>query len=116
MSNEKELSKIIRKLQDIEKRILVLEGKKNVNTRVMTKAWYKPKSTIEKIISLIDNGFFNTNRAISEIITELKMKDYHLQASDLTLPLRKIVRKDILKRTKRNADGSPSKNWLYKKG
>ncbi len=115
MANEKELSKIIKILQDIEKRILVLEGKKDVSKKAGTKAWYKSGSTIEKIILLIDGDFFNTPRAISEIISELKMKDYHLQASDLTLPLRKIVRKDILKRTKRNADDSPSNNWLYVK-
>jgi hypothetical protein len=113
MSSEKELSKIIKILQDHEKRLTALEGKKADRATPRTNAWYKPGSTIEKIISLTEEGFFNTPRTISEIISELKTKDYHLKAPDLTLPLRKIVRKELLKRTKRNADGSPSKHWLY---
>jgi hypothetical protein len=113
MSSEKELSKIIKLLHDHEKRITALEGKKAVRATQKMREWYKPGSTIEKVISLINEGFFNTPRAISEIMSELKTKDYHLKASDLTLPLRKIVHKEFLKRTKRSADGSLSKKWLY---
>lgn len=102
-------------LENHEKRITALEGRKTSKPDTKTKNWYKPGSTIEKIISLIEDGFFNTPRTISEIISELKTKDYHLKASDLTLPLRKIVRKGLLVRTKRNADGSLPKNWLYAK-
>lgn len=97
-----------------EKRISALEGRKTVKTDNTVKTWYKKGSTIEKIILLIEEGFFSESRSISNIISELKTKDYHLKASDLTLPLRKIVRKGLLTRTKRNDDGSPSKNWLYK--
>lgn len=102
-------------LENHEKRIFALEGKKSVKTESKVKTWYNKGSTIEKIVSLIKGGFFNEPHSISEIISELKTKDYHLKASDLTLPLRRIVRKGLLKRTKINADGSPSKNWLYVK-
>jgi hypothetical protein len=111
MPREKELSEIVRTLQNHEKRIAKLEGKKIVKSG--QKTWYKPGTTIEKIILLAKGRFFKDPRAISEIISELKTKDYHLKASDLTLPLRKIVRKGILNRTKKNGDGSPSKRWLY---
>ena len=113
MASGKELSKIVEMLQNHERRIAKLEGKKIVMAEQKTKTWYKPGSTIEKVIFLVKERFFKTPRAISEIISELKTKDYHLKASDLTLPLRKVVRKGILKRIKRNADGSPSKHWFY---
>jgi hypothetical protein len=115
MSSEKELNKIIKLLKDHEKRITALEGKKAVRAAPKIKTWYKAGSTSEKIISLIEEGFFNTPHTINEIISELEIKDYHLKASDLTLPLRNVVRRVLLKRTKRNEDGSASKNWLYVK-
>jgi hypothetical protein len=115
MSSEKDLNKIIRLLQDHENRIAKLENKNTVRATPPTKEWYQPESTIGKIILLIEEGFFKAPRTISEIIAELKTKDYHLKTSGLTLPLRKIVRKKILKRTKTNADGSLSKKWLYVK-
>lgn len=101
-------------LENHEKRISTLEGRKTVKTDNGVKTWYKKGSTIEKTVFLIEEGFFYESRSISNIISELKTKDYHLKASDLTLPLRKIVRKGLLTRTKRNDDGSASKNWLYK--
>jgi uncharacterized protein (UPF0335 family) len=115
MSKENGASKIFKILQDHEKRLAALEGKKFAKTKEKAKTWYKQGSTIEKIILLIEEGFFNIPHTIKEIIAELKTKDYHMKASDLTLPLRKIVRKGLLKKIKRNADGSPSKNWLYMK-
>lgn len=102
-------------LENHEKRIRALEGKKEIKTVQKVRTWYKSGSTIEKIVLLIEEGFFSTPRTIAQIISEFKTKDYHLRASDLTLPLRKIVRKDLLKKTKKNADGSASKNWLYVK-
>jgi hypothetical protein len=113
MKNEE--SKILKMLQDHEKRITFLEGKKAEILFSKTNAWYKPGSTIDKVVSLLHSGFFKKPLAINAIISEFKAKDYHLSASDLTLPLRKIVRKGLLKRTKINTDGSRSKQWLYMK-
>ena len=79
------------------------------------KNWYQKGSTIEKILKLVKSGFFDTNRTISDIISKLKEKDYHLSSSDLTLPLRKIVRKDILIKTKDLPDGTKSSRWTYVK-
>jgi len=115
MPKKNEISKILKVLQDHEKRIAMLEGKKTDMKGSKTKPWYKPGSTTAKVISLLQNGFFNKPRSINNITSEFKTKDYHLKASDLTLPLRKTVRKGLLKRTKINADGSPSKRWLYVK-
>lgn len=100
-------------LDDHEYRIAKLERNKLVPKKEAQKEWYRAGSTIEKIISLINNGFFNNTHNISEIIQELKNRDYHLKAADLTLPLRKIVRKGLLKKTDIFNDGSKSKKWLY---
>jgi len=115
MTGRKELNKILRILENHEQRIRSLEGKKETKPMGKAKPWYKPGSTIEKIVLLIGGGFFNIPHGISEIISELKTKDYHLEAADLTLPLRKIVRKGLLERTKKRSDGSTSKIWLYVK-
>ena len=115
MSKENKASNVFKILQDHEKRIAILEGKKIAKTSTKAKVWYKSGSTIEKLLSLMEEGFFNKPHSINEIISELKTKDYHLKASDLTLPLRKIVRRGLFKKIKINADGSPSNRWLYVK-
>ena len=116
MAKEEEISRISRVLQDHEKRIAALEGRRPVKEKgTRTKDWYKPRSTIEKIVVLIEEGFFNKPRSMSEVVSELKTKDYHLKSADLTLPMRKVVRRGLLKKTKKNPDGSVSKNWLYVK-
>lgn len=114
-----EISEILRALKDHEGRIANLESAKQRGKQELptpSKDWYKPGSTIAKIIELIERGFFNTPKSLTSIIMDLKTKDYHLESSDLTLPLRKIVRKGLLVRTKNTADNSPSKHWLYAKG
>lgn len=111
--DKKEFRQIIVKLDDHEKRISALE-KGGVSKRVLkTEVWYKSGSTIEKIIILIKEGFFNHPKSLKDIISDLKGKDFHLKASDLTLPLRKVVRKGLLRKTKQLPSGTISKNWLY---
>lgn|SRR3989344_5166765 len=100
-------------LQDHEHRITILENKKkNVNKK---ESWYKSGSTIDKLAKLIPEGFFNNPKSLKEIIYKLKERDFHLKASDLTLPLRKMVRKGLLKKTKQLPNDTVSKIWLYKK-
>ena len=115
MVKARNLNEILKVLKDHENRIRALEGKKKASKMSGAKTWYRPGSTIDKVMGLVKEGFFKTPRSISEIISELESRDYHLKAPDLTLPLRKIVRKGFLKRTKKKADGSSSKTWLYVK-
>ncbi len=110
MKDLKEINKI---LQDHEHRLVRLENKKKILDKEVS--WYKPGSTIDKLVKLISEGFFNRPKSIKEIISGLKERDFHLSASDLTLPLRKVVRKGLLKKTKQLSDGAVSKKWLYKK-
>lgn len=111
-----ELQEIKNKLEEHEKRIRLLEGKKISRSPYKTKEkWYNPGSTIDKILLLIEEEFFNIPHSIGEIVSELKTKDYHLKSSDLTLPLRNIVRKGLLKKTKTKSDSSSSNFWLYVK-
>ncbi len=114
MSDQNQLDEILAVLQEHEKRISILEGKKTKATP-LTDVGFKPGSTADKIMSLIGEGFFDQPRTIGEMISEFKAKDYHFKASDLTLPLRKLVHGGLLKRSKINADGSPSANWLFVK-
>jgi len=112
MKDLKEINKI---LHDHERRLTALEGKKMTGKPQKGQSWYKSGSTIEKVVTLISDKFFNEPRTIGDIVSELKTKDFHLKASDLTFPLRKIVRKGLLRKTKKYADGSASKKWLYVK-
>ena len=34
--------------------------------------WYSPGTTVEKIVNLVQDGFFDKNRTISDIVEELK--------------------------------------------
>ena len=109
--------KIKKEFKKVWEAIEELKDSKATNKIIKPKneEWYKTGSTIHKILILDKEGFFKSPKTISEIIQEFKSKDYHLKASDLTLPLRKIVRKGILKKTKKNVDGTESKNWMYVK-
>ena len=117
MKKQNDLKLILETLERLDKRISLLEGKQLLTQKAKAKSqsWYKPGSTIDKIITLVNENFFDKTKSIGEIAQHLKTKDFHLSASDLTLPLRKIVRKGILTKTKTRTDGSPSSKWLYKK-
>jgi len=110
MKNLKTINKI---LQDHERRLAMLENKKKIVDK--KGSWYKSGSTVDKIIKLISEGFFNKPKSLKEIISKLEEKDFHFEASDLTLPLRKVVRKGLLKKTKQLPGGTVSKRWLYLK-
>jgi hypothetical protein len=82
-------------------------------SKTTQKGTIKSGSTSEKIVELIDENFFNTNKTITEIVNELKTKDYHFSSSDLTMPLRSLVRNGKLKKTKELPDNTKSKLWTY---
>ncbi len=109
MKDLKEINKI---LQNHEHRIAMLENKKIVDK---SESWYKVGSTVDKLVKLVSEGFFNHPKSLKEIISKLKEKDFHFKASDLTLPLRKVVRKGLLEKTKQLPGSTMSKKWLYKK-
>ena len=86
--------------------------KKSINTSTK-KGSIKKESTGDKITELIAEGYFDTNRTISDIVIGLKTYDYHFKSSDLTLPLRGLVRGKFLKKTKNLPDGTKSEHWTY---
>ena len=116
MATEKQIRKI---LNDHERRITILESKepastyKKIKSKKLTNE-YRKGSTAEKILSL--GNFFNQPKTVKEILDKLKEKDYHFKASDITLPLRNIVRNDSLKKTKTLNDGTKLKKWVYVAG
>lgn len=112
--NQKQINtQILERLDDQEKQILALKKMGRAKTMLKVKSWYKPGSTIEKIIILNKEGFFNKPKSLKEIISKFETRDYPLKASDLTLPLRKVVRKRLLEKTKQFPDGNVSAKWLY---
>jgi hypothetical protein len=100
-------------LEDHERRITALESKEISQEETQKLDWYRPGSTTDKVVMLVHSGFFKTAQSLSDILNELQRRDYHLQASDLTLPIRRIVRKGLLKKTKELPDGSRIKKWHY---
>lgn len=87
--------------------------KTKLKSKSIDSTWYKKGSTTEKIILLINEKFFVQNRTVGDIIEKLKSKDYHFKSSELTMSLRIIVRKELLKKTKDLPDGTKSKQWTY---
>ncbi len=76
----------------------------------------KSGSIAGNLNQLIEDGYFDQNRTIRDMIDELKSKDVHYEPSDLTRPLRTLVRGRHLKKTKNLPDGTKSKKWTYIKG
>ena len=93
--------------------IQLIKNKITKKSNIITKNPRRKKSTNDKIVELIDDGYFDTNRTLSDIIKEFKTHDYHFKSSALTLPLRRIVRNGYLKKTKDLPNGTKSKYWTY---
>ena len=98
---------IIKMVQDHERRISALENKRagalsrgHASSAIENKSWYKKDSTIAKLIGLLNEGFFDTHRTLADQVKQFETKDYHFKAADLTLPVRRLVRRNMLKREK----------------
>lgn len=104
-----DLGKIYEGMMDLS------DGKnKNIKIRPTdAKLPYKKGSVSDRIMKLINGGFFANNKTINDIIKELKSSDYHYKPADLTNPLRRIVRKGLLKKTKTLLNGTESKKWTF---
>ena len=103
-----------KRFEIIEKRLDILEGKdENKDFPKMQGSKIKKGSTTDKINELILEGFFDKPKSITNIVEKLKTKDYHFKSPGLTLPIRVMVRKGLLKKTKDLEDGSKSKIWVY---
>jgi len=89
--------------------------KTRIKTQDGSANWYQSGSTTEKIMKLVDSGFFVTNHTLTDIIKKLKSYDYHFKQSDLTPSLRIIVRHGDLDKTKDLPDGTRSSRWTYVK-
>lgn len=98
---------LIKMVQDHERRLSALENKKGspaskgrVSGATENKSWYKKGSTTAKLIGLLNEGFFDTHRTLADQVNRFETKDYHFKAADLTLPIRQLVRRNMLKREK----------------
>ena len=113
-------TKVLEKIKLLEQRVSKIErltstsaGQAIRENKEIKKKWYRPNSTTEKIIFLINEGFFDKPQNLNKIIQQLKKKDIHLKTTELTDPLRRIVRKGLLEKTKDLQDGVNEKGWHY---
>ncbi len=91
----------------------LIRSKMTKKSNVTTIKSHRKKTTSDKITDLIDSGYLDTTRTISDIVMELKTHDYHFKSSDLTWPLRTLVRQGYLRKTKNLPNSEESKHWMY---
>ena len=93
------------------------EPKEKTKGKPLTKKnqnkWYQKGSIAEKLLQFLDEGFFDKNRTVNDMIKNFKTKDFHFKPKDLTRPLRTIVRRDLLTKTKDLPDETKSSHWTY---
>ncbi len=109
---------IRQRFEDNEKRIAGLEAKlygamqepkSTPSTKKESKVWYKPDGTAAKLVGLVNETFFDVPKTLNEVVVQFEAKDYHFKLSDLTLPVRQLVRHGLLRREKKG------KKWTYVK-
>ncbi len=89
------------------------KGSISNTSEVQNSTGLKKGSIADNLNQLIDEGYFDYNHTIRDMIDELKSKDVHYNPSDLTRPLRTLVRGGRLKKTKTLPDGTKSGKWTY---
>ena len=95
------------------RQVLKLSGNNKDRDRDIEKQTKHKKTTADLLLDLKKRDFFNEPRAGVQIIEELKSMDLHFKLADLTFPLRKLVRRGELKRTKDLPGGGKSKLWMW---
>lgn len=68
------------------------------------------------ILTLKARSFFRQPKLMRELIEELKSMDYHFKASNLTDPLRRLVRNGALRKVKGDKVGRNTRKWAYCEG
>lgn len=101
---EDEIETLKKKIAELEKRIVGLEGLPEQITQTNTK-----KTISSLLIDLKNEGFFDQPKLVKEIIDALANKGYHYEQTSLTWTFQNLVRKGILGRIKRD------KKWAYVK-
>jgi hypothetical protein len=86
-------------LEDHEKRILVLEKQPSKIKRQVEK-----KGLRDIIDNLINQKYFKQKRTIKDVANELAKKGYNVHTTNISGPLRDLVRSDKLKREKEKVE------------
>ena len=71
----------------------------------------KPAGTTSRILSLIDEGFFDQPRSLAEIRETLADKGFHYRLEDLGTPLTRMVQRKHLRRSQASFRGKQV--WRY---
>ena len=111
MSSDVNIEKLVKKLDDHEKRIINLEKSRIATTDVSPR-----KAIISKGMSIFDSlsqlkseGFFDQPRFLADIVEKFAEKGYHYPSSSLTEPMQRAIRQGMLGRLRKNG------KWTYVK-
>lgn len=111
-----ELSEVLNLLKKLDKRVekiekAILEKPQIISAQGGKRSSRKAskKSVSGLILSLVDDGFFDTPKSFGEISDELKRNGHYYARTSLTSPLQTLVRKKDLGRI------SVSGKWSYVK-
>lgn len=104
MSQEEDIKKILKKLEEHEKRIKDLENRVKGKSK---EAFTKKKSISDHLETLKSKNFFDQPKAVQDIVEKLGQGGYHYRPESLTWALQQAVRKGTLGRIKKE------KKWAY---
>jgi len=71
----------------------------------------KPSGTTSRVLSLIDDGFFDQPRSLAEIRETLANRGFHYRLEDLGTPLTRMVQRKHLRRSQATLRGKQV--WHY---
>ena len=72
-----------------------------------------PNSLTERILSLKGEGFFSSQRSITEIRQELKKNGWHYPVTSMSGPLQRLVQKRELRREQADDGDEERKGYVY---
>jgi hypothetical protein len=88
------------------------DGKSKVALKQKESVPASPKSLGDRVLFLKTEGFFISQRSITEIRDELKKNGWHYPVTSMSGPLQSLVQNRKLRREK-VGDGEDRKGWKY---
>jgi len=117
MKKEKILEKI-KKIYELLKSVLIdleyiPEKKVGKKQKVIKSRKWKKRGIMDKLNNLIKGGFFNQPKTIVNLKNRLHKSGLIVKSTDLSAPLLKLIKKEILNRDKKIIN--KKEVWIYKK-
>ena len=97
-----DLKKIIKKIENHEKRIAEIEFKLKGKNRITKNS--SSDSVSDYLLELRSNGFFKKPKLFNEVLKELERKGHPCNRTSLSKPLLKAVQQNVLDRVGEKGD------------